>query len=101
MSNNYEQMLELAKKERILTNEEFAGYGGSYYAEEMGLWIGQDADGGGIIPYAFQMVQVEEAGDEDTVSRLFADLGRQADIDAYAEELVELQKQRASFGYRD
>ena len=85
----YAEKLERAKAVEILTEEEFATAGGSYYDEDMGLWIRQDADGGGIIPYAWQMDTSRDGhggADPDLITRLFRDLGRGADIAAYEKE---------------
>ena len=85
----YAEKLERAKAVEILTEEEFATAGGSYFDEDMGLWIRQDADGGGIIPYAWQMATSRDGhggADSDVITRLFRDLGRGADIEEFEKE---------------
>ena len=73
----FEAMLALARQYHILSDQEWAGYGGSFFADEMGLHVGQDAsredDIGGIVPLAFQLELAEygRGGDADTIKRLF------------------------------
>ena len=75
----YAQKLELAKQYPLLTEEEFAGYGGAFYAEEMGLHVGQDStrddDIGGIVPYGWQVEYCRKNGDINLVIKLFTDMG--------------------------
>ena len=100
----YATRLALARENHILTDAEFANYGGSYYAAEIGLWLGQDADGGGIIPYAFQFDNChahDDVGDLVLIDRLFTDLGRREDINAYRKVIAEAEANRAAEGYRE
>ena len=86
----YTEKLERAKAISVLTAEEFASAGGSYFDEDMGLWIRQDADGGGIVPFAWQMDMTRSHDFSPelraTIIDLFIDLGRVADIKAYSKE---------------
>ena len=73
----YEQKLELAKAETVITEDEYEATGGVYFDEDMGLWIRQDSDGGGIIPLAHQLDHCRSHGfDTQDVIRLFIDLDR-------------------------
>ena len=79
----FPEKLELAKAQTILTEEEYASAGGAYFDEDMGLWIRQDADGGGIVPFAWQMEMARDLSQTKTIASLFIHLGRKADVDAY------------------
>ena len=80
----YDEKLALARAERILTEEEGEATGGAYFNEDMGLWIRQDADGGGIMPFSFQMDSCRSHNFPTVpVMMLFNSLGRRADIEAY------------------
>ena len=74
---SFEDMLKLAKQYRILSDEEFARYGVSFFAEEMGLHVGQDStrddDIGGIVPLDFQLELAGDGqgGDPATIKQLF------------------------------
>ena len=83
----YEEKLALAEAEEVITEEEAEATGGAYFDEEMGLWIRQDADGGGIMPYYYQIDQVREGrpGDPKLITLLFIDLGHRDDVDDYTE----------------
>ena len=98
---SYSKILAIAKAIPVLTGEQFADYGGSYFNDELGLWIGQDADGGGIIPFGFQMANLSEAGDEDLIRKIFRDLGRSADVEQYDREVIEAEESRQSEGYKE
>ena len=95
----YDEKLALAKATVILTEEEFANAGGAYFNEDMGLWIRQDADGGGIVPYAWQMdMSRDGAGDPGLITRLFSDMGRADDIKAYSDMIAKAAKERSAYG---
>ena len=81
----FAEKLRRAKLAGVITEEEGAATGGAYFDEDMGLWIRQDADGGGIMPFAYQMDQVRggRPGDPCTIKALFYDLGRNDDIVEY------------------
>ena len=81
----YEEKLALAEAEEVITEEEAEATGGAYFDEDMGLWIRQDADGGGIMPYSYQIDQVfaDRPGDSELITRLFLDLGEEDDVEAY------------------
>ena len=98
----YAEKLALAKATVILTEEEAAATGGAYFDEDMGLWIRQDADGGGIMPFSWQMAMARPgAGDPETIRRLFADIGRAADVDAYDKEVAEAEASRGDYGLKE
>ena len=82
----FPEKLELAKAQTILTEEEYASAGGAYFDEDMGLWIRQDADGGGIVPFGWQMEMVRNESQAQTIRQLFIHLGRTADVDAYDQQ---------------
>ena len=69
----------------VITEEEGAATGGAYFDEGLGLWLRQDADGGGIMPFIYQMDQVNggRPGDVGVIETLFIRLGRTADIHEY------------------
>ena len=73
----YAEKLALAEATTVITQEEADATGGSYFDEDMGLWIRQDSDGGGIMPLSFQIDQVTHGrpGDSDTIRSLFEDMG--------------------------
>ena len=77
---DYRAMLKLARQYHILSDDEWAGYGGSFFCEEMGLHVGQDStrddDIGGIVPLDFQLelASYKRGGDPETIKRLFHDL---------------------------
>ena len=111
--SDYDRMLENARKYPLLTEEEFAGYGGSFFAEELGLHVGQDAerddDIGGIVPFAWQMEytlpagkgQPSGTGDEHLIRSLFNDLGEGKQVDEYDARLAYLEQHRSKWGYRE
>ena len=76
----FESMLALARQYHILSDKEWAGYGGSFFCEEMGLHVGQDStrddDIGGIVPLDFQLelARYQRGGNTDTIIKLFAAL---------------------------
>ncbi len=76
----FDDMLELARQYHILSDKEWAGYGGSFFCDEMGLHVGQDAtrddDIGGIVPLDFQLELARDrrGGDVDTITALFREL---------------------------
>ena len=78
--SSFEEMLARARQYHILSEEEWAGYGGSFFAEEMGLHVGQDStrddDIGGIVPLDFQLelAGYGHGGDKDTITALFNEL---------------------------
>ena len=80
----FEQMLANARNYKILSDEEWAGYGGSFFAEEMGLHVGQDStrddDIGGIVPLDFQLelAGYGRGGDKYTIIALFSELEKDA-----------------------
>ena len=83
---SYKQLLEAARPYPFLSEETFAGYGGAFFAEELGLHVGQDAsrddDIGGIVPYGWQVEYCRNGtGDISVIERLFRDLGQGAQID--------------------
>ena len=109
MKRTFEQMLAAARQYPLLTEEEFAGYGGAFFDEEMGLHVGQDAsrddDIGGIVPFAWQMEYCwgnpADRGDEGTIRELFVALGRGEDIEKY-DDLQEYNlKHRSKWGYKE
>ena len=69
----------------VITEAEGAATGGTYFDEGLGLWLRQDADGGGIMPFAYQMDQVYggRPGKAGVIETLFLRLGRTADIVEY------------------
>ena len=81
---SFEDMLKRAKQYHILSEEEWASYGGSFFDEEMGLHVGQDAlrddDIGGIVPLDFQLELADygHGGDPDTIKALFDKLEQDA-----------------------
>ena len=81
----YAEKLRRAELAGVITEEEGAATGGAYFDEDMGLWVRQDADGGGIMPFSYQMDQVRggRPGDADTINKLFASLDRTGDIVEY------------------
>ena len=85
----FSEKLTLAKAATIITPGEADATGGCYFDEMMGLWIRQDADGGGIMPFAWQMDlswDADQPGDLDEIRQLFKELGRTADIEAYDQQ---------------
>ena len=80
----FESMLALARQYHILSQEEWAGYGGSFFCEEMGLHVGQDStrddDIGGIVPLDFQLelAGYDRGGDPATIIELFQALEKDA-----------------------
>ena len=78
--SSFDAMLARARQYHILSQEEWAGYGGSFFDEEMGLHVGQDStrddDIGGIVPLDFQLELADygHGGDKDTITALFNEL---------------------------
>ena len=87
----FAEKLRRAELAGVITEEEGAATGGTYFDEDMGLWIRQDADGGGIMPLAYQMDQVRggRPGDPYTIKALFTGLGRTGDIVEYYKALAD------------
>ena len=86
----YAQKLELVKQYTLLTEKQFAGYGGAFYAEEMGLHVGQDStrddDIGGVVPFSWQVEYCRKNGSIALIKRLFVDMGWTYSIEDYEKE---------------
>ena len=87
----YTEKLALAMATTVITEEESEATGGAYFNEDMGLWIRQDADGGGIMPLTYQLDQVRgrRPGETVTIMRLFNDMGRSLDVQLYMDSQAE------------
>ena len=85
----YEEKLERAKATTVLTDDVFFECEAVDFDENMGLWVRQESEGGGIAPYAWQMQMADghdfvlKDSSRDTVNRLFRDLGHGVEVDAY------------------
>ena len=98
----FDEKLALARTTTIITEAEADATGGSYFDDDMGLWIRQDADGGGIMPFAWQMASVRVGnGDIDTIKNLFVQLGRNDDIVEYDRAAAEAEAERADYGLKE
>ena len=97
----YDEKLALAKATVILTEEEAAATGGAYFDEDMGLWIRQDADGGGIMPFSWQMSMARTDMDKEIIRSLFFNLGRYVDMQAYDDAVAEAEASRGDYGLKE